>query len=516
MAGINPGNNTGEKAKFKDPKNPTDPIVVFDPEFGFSQIVLPFDNNYDGNLPETNDENHMNSEAIRTPLIKLNNKLIFASNIYSMKIYIKDFLPSIELIVDDPDQNIQGTDIPGMNNVITVIMMSPVDGANKKISLDFYITNCVFNPDNTITYQGELKVNGLKQVKYSQVGDSQLSTYEFLEKIARELKLGFAATDKCKDVNDKRWRQVYSKTYKDFIKQEIEFAGMDETTIFDAWIDNFGYLVMVNLYYIFNEQVEVEQLSTNVISGNLTSLPKEAVPEPTVEEIYRIITNARELPMHYNLYFEEYHSSVDNSKILDKGTNNRYYWLMSPCDENLIMTQYIQIMESSVDGMEGADEYTYENIEFIGTNQEDDDAVSCKTIQKEIRTNFLNKIYAKSLQVKLVNANYSLQRGMLVTVMINEYSERNKQFAMNNADSAMTTEANDNTEAPDMESKERETVIDGNNGVTNMSLTGIYYIKDIMFEYNGSNPNIYQTLTLIKTGLQNNLHNKYTSMHSVK
>ena len=79
-----------------------------------------------------------------------------------MKLYIKDFLPTIELIIDDLDKNIQGTDIPGMNNVITVIMISPIDGVNKKVTLDFYITKCTFNDDNTITYLGELKINGLK------------------------------------------------------------------------------------------------------------------------------------------------------------------------------------------------------------------------------------------------------------------------------------------------------------------------------------------------------------------
>ena len=40
--------------------------------------------------------------------------------------------------------------------------------------------------------------------------------------------------------------------------------------------------------------------------------------------------------------------------------------------------------------------------------------------------------------------------------------------------------------------------------------------KDILFEYNGSNPNVYQTLTLVKKGASNNLNNKYTESHFVE
>ena len=32
----------------------------------------------------------------------------------------------------------------GMNNIITVVMTAPIERANKKISLDFYIIECIF------------------------------------------------------------------------------------------------------------------------------------------------------------------------------------------------------------------------------------------------------------------------------------------------------------------------------------------------------------------------------------
>ena len=47
---------------------------------------------------------------------------------------------------------------------------------------------------------------------------------------------------------------------------------------------------------------------------------------------------------------------------MNKGTSNKYYYLSSPCDENLIKSENIEIVDASVDGVEGQDEYIYENI----------------------------------------------------------------------------------------------------------------------------------------------------------
>ena len=59
------------------------------------------------------------------------------------------------------------------------------------------------------------------------------------------------------------------------------------------------------------------------------------IEKQSVEEIYRIITNSQESPAS-NLMITEYHIFVDNSTIMNKGTLNRYYYLNSPCDQNLI------------------------------------------------------------------------------------------------------------------------------------------------------------------------------------
>jgi len=508
---VNPNTSINNGSiEFVEPKNPCDPIVEFDPTFGFSNIIMPY-NPYSDDAPDKNNAeiNTLKADAIETPLLKLNNKVIFQKQIYSLVIYLRNFLPEIKVTISDEDRNVQASDVPGMNNVITVIMIAPVDGANKKISLDFYITECIFNDDNSVTYIGEYKANGLKQVKYTQVGKEKLSTYEMLKEIAKELKLGFACTNKCKDIQDKEWRQIYSKTYKDYIKQELEHSGLDEESIFDAWVDNFGYLVMVNVPYIMNEKIDYKQLTTKVITGTQYEMPENGLPEVNVEEVYRIITNSQESPGFSNLMINEYHSVVNNESIMNKGTLNRYYYLNSPCDENLIQQEQIQILETSVDGLNGSEEYEYENIEYIGSNQNEDGI--CRIFQEQIVTNFFNKLYSKMINVTLMKPNYSLQRGMLVTMILEEYSPKNKQMISDNINNALTGQEDDNVDSPSVNDEDKEIMIDENNGVINPSLSGIYYIKEIEFNYNGGLEQITQKLTLVKKGLQSNLSNKYTA-----
>lgn len=510
----NPQNNSDNSSiEFIEPKNPLDPIVVFDPEFEFSNVVFPY--NYDdvsevGQNKDTTSTLKVN--GVNVPILKVNNKIIMPKNVYALTIYLKEFLPTIILKIDDPKKNIQATDVPGMNNTITVIITAPVNGANKKISMDFYITDCKFNEDDTITYYGEYKCNDLKQIKYTQIGDSELTTYEMLENIAKDCKLGFAATDKCKEISDKKWRQLYSETYKDYIIQQLQYAGVDENSIFDVWIDNFGYLVLVNLSYIMGEEIDLRQLSIKVIEGNtITDLPENKVPEQNIEEVYRIITNSKETSGNYNLRIEEYFSIVNNNDILNKGTLNRYYYLDSPCDQNLIKQEQIQVFENSVDGLQGLEDYKYENIEFIGTNQLEGDV--CELYQGEIIKNYFNKLNAKILKVKLPIANYTLQRGMILQVIIEEYEINNKQSIIDNFSNASTVQ-DDEQEiyASDENYKDRSNIVDDYNGVINPSLSGLYYINGMELEYNAGDQKFEQTLYLIKKGLTNNLLNKYTSV----
>lgn len=499
-----------ESLGIKEPVNPTDPKVVFDPSYGFSAVVTPYfaeDDNPDTKTFEREklSQNVLKVDAIRVPLIKLNNKVIQVQHILDFRLSFKEFLPKLYLVIEDLNGTIQSSDVPGMNNIITVILTAPVEGANKKISLDFYITSCVFNSDTRIIYEGEFRLIGLKQIKTKQLGKSELNTYDCLQEIAKDLKLGFAATDKCKDIEDKKWRQIYGETYIDYIKQEIDYGGVDEDSIFDTWIDPFGYLVLVNIPFIMNEEIDYKQLTTTVVKGITNTESNDILPEQKVDNIVRVITNAKGLQFPNNLSVSLYNSIVNTEDIIEDGTFNGYYYLSSPGDQNLIQFKQIQVVEESIDGTKGAEEYKYEKTQFIGVEQQENIP---KLIQKRIRKNYLNKIYTKQLEVYLDTPNYKLERGTLVQTVLFEYDKANKRNIMNNYKNSFETEIKVE-QVPNTSKEDIDILMDDRYGLPNTSLSGLYYIKEVEFIYHEGYENIQQRLVLVKKGIQNNLVNKY-------
>ena len=507
-----------DNTDFVTPINPLDPVVVFDPEIEFPNIVLPypvsseFENIPDPNTNINNNTNMFNIEGIKIPLVKLNNKVLMANNIRFMDISLNNILPEIHLEVYDVNGNIQATDVPGMNNDICVIMIAPIDGANKKIVLDFYIEECKFGTDGSITYDGKLKLNSLRQKQYTQLGNKELTTYEFLEQIAKNTKLGFAVSKNCKEIDDKCWRLLHSQNYIDIMESDMQHAGVDKDSIFEYWIDCFGYIVLVNLSTIMKEKIDPKQLTTKVIKGTPTDIPLNHTPQQEVEEVSRVLLNSREAGTITNLYFESYRSEVNNSDIVNNGSNNKYYYLTSPCDENIIEEQEIQIVENSVDGINGTDEYTFTNVEFYGTIQDEEGVAKIKQ-EKEIN-NFKSKLYSKSLVIEMPVANYSLERGMLVNVLVNEYEGKNKRIILSNAANTQTLDEDESTESPELSKEDVESVIDENNGVMNPSLSGIYYIAGIDYIYYAGSERIREKMKLIKKGFLNNITNKYTEVKS--
>ena len=243
----------------KEPYNPLDPIVVFDPEFAKRIVVKNFEDVQNKNPQMSEQSNALKDDAINIPVVKINNVLMNDNQLDSLTINYDYFLPTIHVSVKDDTGFIKTCDTPGLDNFIEVIITSEINGYYKKISLVFYITDYKIY-DSYISYDGIYKMQELNTNVFKQIGDKKLSTYEMLEAIAKETKLGFAATKGCKDVKDEYYRLVQSTSYKDYIKEQLAIAGEDEKSIFDAWVDINGYIVMVNVYNVMNDS---EKLKTH-------------------------------------------------------------------------------------------------------------------------------------------------------------------------------------------------------------------------------------------------------------
>ena len=463
----------------KTPYNPLDPVVVIDPSYD-SKVILKRWQKPSGQ-ESTASYDALKEDAIKIPVIRLNNIVLHEEQIDQMKIYCDGFLPRIHLSIKDVDNVIKICDAPGFDNEISVVITAQINGYYKKISLLFYITD--FKPANEyIAYDGVFKLQSMNTHVMKQIGEGKLNTYNMLLEIAKENKLGFAATKKCSDVKDDRYRLVQTKTYLDYIKSQLEIGGLDEESIFDAWVDIFGYIVMVNVHFVLSENVEMQNLTIyTMVNGENVINNDNMKPEAVL--VQRTLTNNKTNGAMTNLQFEKYENIIDNKPIYENGALNTNFYMTSPCEENNIETEQIQIIENSADGGTFCEEYEFGKNEFLGIEFSETPIL----MQKKINKRFFEKLRAKRLKVELLKHNLGLERGTLVNIIFKEYNSAViKKFK------------------PD--DKVEESV----DGVVNPFLSGMYYIDSIEFEYVTENHKIQQYLYLIKRNMDIKPINKLT------
>ena len=461
----------------KEPYNPTDPEVKFDPEFEGKLVVKEFD---DADKTSSHGSyNSLKDDAINIPIVRLNNITLTDEQIDQVIIYYDSFFPKIHLSIKDTENVIKICDTPGFDNEINVVITCQINGYYKKLTLLFYITD--FNIyDEYIAYDGVFKMQSLNTHVMKQIGKGKLNTYNMLSEIAKENKLGFASTKKCEDIKDESYRLISSMTYIDYIKDQLSFSGLDEESIFDAWIDIFGYIVMVNVYYVLNEKVEPQQLTIYTIYGGENTINDENM-EPQAVQVQRTLTNNLVDTANTNLHFKVFENIIDNKKIYENGSLNTNWYMSSPCEDNKIEQEQLQIIENSAEGVSFAKEYEFGKTEFLGIEFGETPIL----IKKKINQRYFEKIRAKRLKVELERYNIGLERGTLVNIIFKEYNSAVIKTFNNNQDEEESIE-----------------------GKINLYMSGMYYIDSMEFEYITDEHKIKQYLYLIKKSVDNKPLNK--------
>lgn len=466
-----------EKQIIKEPYNPTDPEVKFDPEFKTKVILKEFD---DANKTSSNATyNSLKDDAINIPIVRLNNITLSDAQIDQVIIYYNSFFPTVHLSIKDTENVIKICDTPGFDNEINVVITCQINGYYKKISLLFYITDFKIY-DEYIAYDGVFKLQSLNTHVMKQIGNGKLNTYNMLSEIAKENKLGFAATKKCEEINDEQYRLIRSKTYIDYIKEQLSFSGLDEESIFDAWIDIFGYIVMVNVYYVLNETIEPEQLTIYTIYGGENTINDENM-DPQAIQVQRTLTNNLTDTTNTNLHFKVYENIIDNSKIYENGSLNTSWYMTSPCEENKLEQEQLQIIENSNEGVNFSKEYEFGKTQFLGIEFSETPTL----FKKKINQRYFEKLRAKRLKIELERYNLGLERGTLVNIIFKEYNSDVIKTFYNNNDIEESIE-----------------------GEINLYMSGIYYIDSMEFEYVTEDHKIKQYLYLIKRSVDNKPLNK--------
>jgi hypothetical protein len=503
------GTSTSNQATSNHDENWCDPVVVFDPTSTGGTVAKALNDSTGETGLGDPQQDTTKVDGIRFPVLLINNSVIENQDIIDMELLFINFLPTIKLIVRDDNNKKSDNDVQSMNNIITCIITMPGSLTYKKISLNFYITDYLsytLEGDPVVEYSGEFHLKDLQKVYHKQIkqvegsgaNSNSLSTYQMFYSIAKEVGLGFAATDQAKGVADNRFRICQAKNYKDFIKEEIEFSGTSESNILDAWIDPFCYINLVNVPYLFNiDDLQISDLTIKTLTGATTE--NSWTPEQTWIDVYRVITNHPSPGGNSTMMFTTYKEYINN-EITKTGASKHFtsMSIKSSEDENNNVSQYdAQLDDKTADGQINADNYTcFEQWFFPGIEMGDANILQ----QRELRKVFLEKKHQRVLVVTLSQPNLGIQRGTLIYVTIFETNQQKKAELIDALDSySNSTSTNAQPETKQARIENMKANGDSSDSpMLNFALSDFYYVSGIEFKY--KDESIQQILYLMKKG----------------
>lgn len=502
--------------------NYTDPIVRHDPRIQPTTVSVlnnstrATEQTADGssNLPD----DKKTVDAIRIPLIRINTFVIDPTEVIYMKINYDGFVPTLYLAVSQASHNYQEMDVIGMENTITVVMSPYVDGAYKSVSIDFYVTNVDYS-GNTIRFNATYKHIGLEvhhteqvtfnpypsngcQATYCMLPTNRYpTTFEFLHRIAvNELGLGFATTDHVKEIKDNKSRILSNVTYYKAMLDAIKEGGLDQDSIFDGWIDLYRYLVVVNVSWLFQEDVYYYDLGFHPEVG--VQVTDDISPSPVQSDMtYRVISNIEiDVDFDNNMLFDHYKWEVNNSDLYMNGTISKYI-IGEPSSNggsNAVNETDVTIVEDKLDSRYKNSQYYFTKQEYLGYEYGNvDDNNTPTLLQSKIHDNWFRKKRARRLRVTMKYANFGLQRGTFIVLIVGQTDPGLKDRLVRRKDSV--DEINGEEYIP---SHYQENNILMNQGaqVVDYIISGMYYIDGMEFEYDKDTERIIQHLLLIKKG----------------
>ena len=366
----------------------------------------------------------------------------------------------------------------------------------------FYIVKRENLDTKRVKYICEFSNTELKAQRCMQVGDKETTTYEMCEALAKQMGLGFQCTEKCEDISDPRFRQIYSQKLIDFIEDQIALGGLDDQSFFDAWIDIYEYLTLVNTSYVFKEDVKPGNLMILEKSG--VEVPIDNTQEGEPFEMLRVVTNAEGFPLA-NLTIVKQYPWLSTEKVQDTGALVTYWYLTDVGEGNNLVQEDVQLIEESLEGVQYSDLYEFPKIEFLGAEMSEDTPY---LMQQQKRKAWMAKKKSRQICIQLKEANFGIFRGCLILVSYVETDSKKIGVIKQNQNNAFETSigeddayiVDDNAETAD----QGEAFAPGSS-ITNPTISGIYYVNGVEYYYSSDTKEISQYLFLIKKGPSNPL-----------
>ena len=540
-------NGNGNDYDLQAPFNMTDPWVYHDPNINKSTVARLMEQQNAVLMNEKGcgtfeDRNTENVDAIEFPVIKVNNTELDEYMIEYMCITYREFYPRLYLRVIDLENRISFSDVPGPNNVITVVMIPSNQGVYKSISIDFYVESAQFNKEESkIEYSavykflpfeqkftGQVKYAGCSTTKGKSAESNEKDSgsvscntqkqikpnfWELCHEICLKTGLGFATTDQVKEIEDRLPRAIYNLNFREYILSQLYLSGLDEDSVFDCWIDLYRYLVIVNVSWVFQYDITFRHLTIKANMGlNGTD---EGTPKTRTKLVHRTLTNFPNMVEPSDLEFDtDDFREIVNTDQSHKGFSQQCntLYVRGAGGLNSIQQQDVEILDNSIDG-QVRDEY---NTFVENECQNRIDAEYNTNIQTDIRKDFYLRHRSRMYTLKLKRPCYGLCRGTLVNIAYYTTDSVEKQMILQQSGNftGSNTATPEHPETGDGLMSNRDLIQNQGIALPVISKCGLYYIDGMTFEYDkydNRDTKIVQTLYLIKRGNLTNMQNKHTS-----
>lgn len=497
------------------PTNRTDPIVRHDSGYSSEAITMLYkpqrdyiEGGYEGTA-----EDAVQKDAIHYPLIRINNHVLQEEAIIRFTLHNDRFMPYLDLVFRDMNNTIQFADMPGLDNVITVVMIENHPNAHRPIKMDFYVTDCNVVGD-TFYVWAEFKCLPLEKQQFKQEvfhwptpgctaspwcclpPNFHPTTYEFLHVIAENCGLGFSATQKCRSIKDDRYRILKKQKYKDLAQEHAACGGLDENSLFDTWIDPWGMLVMVNLPWVMAEPVKPDELASVISTGLNTADRNSDGAKVSPGMVHRLLSNVSMVTGINNMMIKSIEKLVDLKTGYYNGTLTEYNTVEPEGykeSKNGLKPEQIQEREASMTAAQHQDSFEFHNQEFSGFEM----SLLTPTVQQRRRHDeYFKQQRANMFKVTLQEPNFGLERGMLCMILWFTDNTTQKAIILDQRPNLHPDDAGDPQKKKDLG---ENTVLDNEyQPLMDVAISGMYYIDGTDWEYENDGQKIEQHLYLFK------------------
>lgn len=455
-----------------------------------------------------------------SPAIRINEYDFNAEQILSFSLTIDGLLPTLSVTVSDSKGAFSKSQYPKDGDVLMLFIRSKDEEIFKPIRMDFDIINVEAPPiSNTgqsmeaptssgktneeVIYTFECKAKIPDLLAEDCFGYPEDTTFNHLEKLATEMKIGFASN--VTDTDDKMPRICPYDTRLKFIKEYTNSAYLDENSFFTSYIDLYYYLNFVNI----NDQLKYDEEMEDTITSTLQDLTKRKNDTEgnngSTSKLF--LTNLEKGSAGTNRYINAY-SLVNNAGLIT--LKNGYARTIQYYDDDEKEYRFFKIEPSITEnlpedlvplrGRNDEDRYLKQvKYKYLGRQSSNEaEGNSHLNYQYARISNYQNNqdIYKLYLVLEIQQANMALYRFQKVPLIIYETdakkSKTEEQKEKNAADAGTQRSDKDKLEKGDSKTN------NSNEPKINKYLTGVYVIGKIEYFYSSNDQGITQRLTMLR------------------